>query len=204
MKIKQLETQHTKQFCNLIIDMYANLQNLEWFTPMPYDEESVKGMIENPRFYIVGVFENNELCAVSSLDYKCGKLIGKINLPSDCSLENTVEIGFNIVKSNHQGKGLMKTLVKYLLEKTKKDNFKYTMSKVHRDNIASWKSLLNNNFEVCCTYTKPVKIKDFIELSSQPFFSKIGKENAQKTLSKYKDTDTEIFVDYNIYLKENQ
>ena len=107
MEIKQLETQHTQQFCNLIIDMYSHLKNLEWFTPMPYDYENVKDMIENPRFYIIGIFEYNELCAVSSLDYKCGKLIGKIDLPADCSLENTVEIGFNIVKSNHQGNFLL-------------------------------------------------------------------------------------------------
>ncbi|MBR1984950.1 MAG: GNAT family N-acetyltransferase, partial [Clostridia bacterium] len=185
MDFKQLEIKHTKQFCSLIIDMYSHLQNLEWFTPMPYDEESVQGMILNPRFFILGAFENNELCAVSSLDYKCGKLIGKIDLPQTCSLNNTVEIGFNIVKSNHQGKGLMKVLVKLLLDKVKKEGFKYTMSKVHQDNIASWKSLLNNNFEVCCTYTKPVKKEDFISLSSQPFFSTIGKQNAKNTLSKY-------------------
>ncbi|MBQ9792949.1 MAG: N-acetyltransferase [Clostridia bacterium] len=203
MEIKQLNLSHTQQFCDLIIDMYSHLQNLEWFTPMPYDQENVKGMIENPRFYIVGAFEQDELCAVSSLDYKCGKLIGKIDLPKDCSLKNTVEIGFNIVRSNHQGKGFMKTLVNYLLQKIKTDNIKYTMSKVHKDNIASWKSLLNNNFEVCCKYTKPVKIKDFIELSSQPFFSKLGKENAQKTLSKYTEKDEELFVDYNVYLKQN-
>lgn len=203
MEIKQLNTSNAQAFCDLIIDMYSHLQNLEWFTPIPYDFENVKSIINNPRFFIVGAFENNELCAVSSLDYKCGKLIGKENLPTDCNLENTVEIGFNIVKSNHRGKGLMKTLVKYLLEKIKKDRYKWTLSKVHQDNCASYKSLLKNGFEVFCTYTKPVKVFDFESLSNQDFFCKEGKANAIKTLQKVLPNQTELFVDYNIYLKQN-
>lgn len=201
MEIKQLTIKDTQQFCDLIIDMYSHLQNLEWFTPMPYNFESVKTMIEKPRFYIIGVFDKEKLCAVSSLDYKCGKLVGKIDLPTDCNLENTVEIGFNIVHSSYQGNGLMKTMVNYLLEKTKKDNFKYVMSKAHKDNLASCKSLLKNNFEQYSTYKKEVDINDFISLSSQPFFSKTGKENAQITLSNYSKNDKNIIVDYNIYLK---
>jgi len=201
MEIKQLTQEHTQQFCDLIINMYSHLQNLEWFTPMPYDFESVKTMIEKPRFFIIGVFDKEKLCAVSSLDYKCGKLIGKVDLPSDCSLENTVEIGFNIVHSDYQGNGLMKTMVNYLLEKTKKDGFKYVMSKVHNDNRASYKSLLKNNFELYSTYKKEVDINDFKSLSNQPFFSKVGKENAQKTLKNYTDEDKNIIVNYNIYIK---
>lgn len=202
MNIKKLTINDTQQFCSLIIDMYAHLENLEWFTPMPYDFENVKGMIENPRFYIIGVFDNSTLCAVSCFDYKCGKLIGKVDLPEDCSLQNTVEIGFNIVHSAYQGKGIMKQMVAYLLEKAKNDNFKYVISKVHKDNFASFKSLLKNGFETYSSYTKPVNKQDFILLSSQPFFSKQGKINAQKTLAQYPENAEEIFVSYNIYLKK--
>ena len=202
MEIKQLTNQHTKQFCDLIINMYSHLQNLEWFTPMPYDFESVKGMIENPRFYIIGIFDKEKLCGVSSLDYKCGKLIGKIDLPLDCTLENTVEIAFNIVHSDYQGNGIMKTMVNHLLEKINKDGFKYALSKAHKDNLASCKSLLKNNFELYSTYKKEVDINDFKSLSNQHFFSKTGKENAQKTLANYTNQDKNIIVDYNIYLKE--
>ena len=42
--------------------------------------KNVVDMIENPRFYIVGAFIRNKLIGVSSLDYKCGELIGKIDL----------------------------------------------------------------------------------------------------------------------------
>lgn len=66
---------------------------------MPYDLENVTGMIENPRFYIIGAFINSKLAGISSLDYKCGKLIGKINFPEGCNTEKLVEIGFNIVHS---------------------------------------------------------------------------------------------------------
>ena len=95
----------------------------------------------------------------------------------------------------------MKTMVNYLLEKTKKDGFKYVMSKVHNDNHASYKSLLKNNFELFSSYKKEVDINDFKSLSNQPFFSKIGKENAQKTLANYSNEDKNIIVNYNIYIK---
>jgi hypothetical protein len=62
MEIRQLEKIDAKEFSALIVDMYAHLENLEWFSPMPYDIESVETMIEKPRFYIVGAFENGELC----------------------------------------------------------------------------------------------------------------------------------------------
>ena len=46
--------------------------------------EYYKSIIENPRFYIIGAFENDELIAVTSIDFKCGKLIGKIDFPAEC------------------------------------------------------------------------------------------------------------------------
>ena len=43
---------------------------------------------------------------------------------------------------------------------------------------------------------------DFTNLKNADFFCKKGKENAEKTLSKYKETDTDIIVDYHILLKK--
>ena len=50
--IKQLTTNDVEKFCNLIVNMYSNLENLEWFSPMPYDFENVKSILENPRFLL--------------------------------------------------------------------------------------------------------------------------------------------------------
>ena len=200
MTIRQLNTGDTKSFCNLIVNMYSNLENLEWFSPMPYDFDNVKSMIENPRFYIIGVFENDVLCAVSSFDYKCGKLINKINFPKDCNTEKLVEIGFNMVHSDFRGQGIMKKMVEYLIIKAKNDGFEWIFSKVHKDNLASSKSLLKNGFKIYCDYSKPVDKSDFISLSSQNFFSKNGKELAKTTLNKFKN-DSEIIVDYKILIK---
>lgn len=198
--IKQLTAENTQEFCELIVDMYSHLENLEWFSPMPYDYENVKGMIENPRFYIIGYFEDNVLCGVCSLDYKCGKLIGKIDFPPECNTDKLVELGFTMVHSNHRGKGIMKQMVAFLLEKIKKDGFEGAFGKVHKNNMASYKSLLNRGLEYALDYSKPVKIKDFVSLSNEPFFSKVGKENAIKTLIKYNEDDTEIIVDYHILM----
>ena len=200
--IKQLTTQHAQQFCELIVDMYAHLENLEWFSPMPFDLENVTNMIQNPRFFIVGYFEGDTLCAVSSLDYKCGKLIGKIDLPQNCDITKLVEVGFTMVHSAHRGKGIMKQMVAYLLNKIKQDGFKWCFGKVHKNNFASSKSLLKNGFEVFSDYSKPVNIEDFKSLANQPFFSNQGKENAKLTLAKTNPDDTQIIVDYNIIIKK--
>ena len=202
MIIRKLEPKDTQNFCDLIVDMYANLENLEWFSPMPYDAENVSSMIENPRFYIIGAFDGETLMGVSSLDYKCGKLIGKIDFPQNCNTDKLVEIGFNMVSSKHRGKGIMKQMVQFLLDKIKQDGFEWVFSKVHKDNFASSKSLIKNNFEIYVHYSKPVKISDFVMLSSQDFFSEVGKQNAQKTLAKYQNGETEIIVDYNILIKQ--
>ena len=199
--IRQLTLEDAKDFSNLILDMYSNLDNLEWFSPMPFDLENVKGMISHPRFYIIGYFENDILCGVGSLDYKCGKLLGKIDLPMGHNSENIVELGFHMVSSKHRGHGIMKKLVNHLLNKLNSDGYKFAFAKVHCDNFASSTSLIRNGFNIYSKYNKPVKKEDFIFLSSQEFFSKKGKENARITLEKNKDNE-DIIVDYNILVKE--
>ena len=201
MEIRQLIKEDAKQFSDLIVNMYSHLDNLEWFTPMPYDLDNVVGMIEHPRFYIIGAFIDDKLVGVSSLDYKCGKLIGKIDFPSDCNTDKLVEVGFNLVHSAYRGNGIMQKLVEFLLEKIKKDGFEWVFAKIHKDNIASKKSCLNKGFEIWCDYTKSVDKQDFKSLSSQPFFSELGKINAEKTLKKF-ENDEKILVDYNILMKK--
>ena len=181
--------------------MYSNQENLEWFSPMPFDYENVKGMIENPRFFIVGYFDGDTLCGVGSLYYKCGKLIGKISFPKNCNTDKLVELGFHIVHTKYRGQGIMKKLISFLLDKLKQDGYEWAFGKVHKDNHASSKSLIKNGFEKFSDYAKPVKIFDFKWLSDQDFFCEKGKQNAKITLSKYNDNDTHIIVDYDILVK---
>lgn len=200
--IRQLTVNDTQQFCDLIVDMYSHLENLEWFTPMPYDFATVKSMLENSRFFIIGYFIDDVLCGVCSFDYKCGKLIGKVDFPADCNTDKLVEIGFTMVHSAYKGNGIMKKMVAYLLDKAKTDGFEWVFSKVHKDNFASSKSLIYNGFEKFSNYHKSVNLDDFKYLSSQPFFSPCGKQNAQITLSNLKSDDKEIWVDYDLIIKK--
>ena len=96
----------------------------------------------------------------------------------------------------------MKQMVAHLLEKIEADGFEWAFAKVHKDNFASQKSLTNNNFKIFSSFKKPVKMDEFCSLSEKPFFSEIGKQNAQKTLAKYPKDATEIVVDYNIIVKK--
>lgn len=202
MDFRKLKIEDAEKFSYLIKDMYSHLQNLEWFSPMPFDLENVKSMIENPRFYILGAFDGDILCGVSSFDYKCGKLIGKIDFPTDCDTSKLVEIGFTMVRHDYQGHGLMKNLVKLLLEEAKTEGFEWIFGKVHRDNLASSKSLLNQGFVYFKDLQKEVKRVDFEMLSSQPFFSIVGKKNAKISLEKLKEDDEKLIVPYDILIKK--
>ena len=200
--IRKLTVNDVEQFCGLIVDMYSNLENLEWFSPMPYDYENVKSIVENPRFYVVGYFCKDILCAVSSFDYKCGKLIGKVEFPEYCDTSKLVEFGFTMVHSNYRGNGIMKQLVGFLLNEAKKQGYEWAFGKVHKDNFASSKSLIYNGFEIVGDYSKPVKVEDFKSLSTKDFFSQKGKENANITLSRVSKDEEEFIVDYNIILRK--
>ena len=200
IEIRQIEEKDVDSFCELILNMYSNLENLEWFTPMPFDKENVLTMINKPRFYIIGAFVNDRLVGVSSLDYKCGKLIGKIDFPKECNTEKLVEIGFNLVHSDFRGNKIMQLLIDYLLNYLKEKDFEWVFTKVHKDNIASLKSCYNKGFLSCIDFEKPVEKISFENLSSQDFFSEIGKKNAKDTLKKFKNSE-EIVVNYKILLK---
>ena len=201
MEFRKLEEKDAEQFSALIVNMYSHLESLEWFTPMPYDLQNVIGMIQSPRFYIIGAFVDEKLVGVSSLDYKCGKLIGKIDFPKNCNTDKLVEIGFNLVHFDFRGHKIMQQLIDVLLEKIRQDGFEWVFTKVHKDNIASNKSCFNKGFIKWCGYIKPVDKIDFESLSSQPFFSSVGKKNAKNTLEKFKDSDN-IIVDYNILIQK--
>ena len=201
IKIRQLEEKDADDFCELILNMYSHLENLEWFSPMPFDKENVIGMINKPRFYIIGAFVNDKLVGVSSLDYKCGKLIGKIEFPKECNTEKLVEIGFNLVHFDFRGNKIMQKLIDYLLEYLKQNDFEWVFTKVHKDNIASLKSCLNKGFNPRIDYKKPVEKASFESLSSESFFSEIGKKNAKTTLKRFENSE-EIVVDYKILLKK--
>lgn len=201
MVIRKLCTNDTKQFRDLIIDMYSNLKNLEFFSPMPYDFDNVKSILENPRFYIIGVFDGEFLCAVSSFDYKCGKLLTKINFSKECNTEKLVEIGFTMVHSKYRDKGIMKQMVNYLAELAKQQGFEWIFGKVHIDNLASSKSFIYNDFKPSIRYKKEVNKDEFLSLSLQPFINKEAKGNSKITL-KNNSGNEKIIVDYEILLKK--
>lgn len=196
MILRKLTEQDAGRFQELILDMYNHLENLEWFSPMPTDFESIKDILSNPRFFVLGAFEKDDLLAVSSFDYKCGKLIGQNILPQDCTLENTVEIGFTMVKSNCQGKGIMKKLIIALEEIATKQNFKYIFGKVHIDNNASFRSFLSCVYTKYCEYEKTLKRDEFLSFIEKKILKPTTENKAKLTLQK-----DILSVRYAIYIK---
>lgn len=202
MIFRKLTTTDSEQFCNLIIDMYKNLQNLEWFSPMPYDKENIEEMLMSPRFYVLGAFDNDFLCAVCSFDYKCGKLIGKLEFPPNCDTDKLVEIGFTMVHSKYKGQGIMKQMVNYLLMKAKQQGFEWIFGKVNKENLASLKSFFHNGFKTYCNYLKPIKIKDIKTILSGNILNTNAKNLIEAKLVNTHVNDEYIFTDYEIILKK--
>lgn len=198
MELKIIEEKDTEAFSKLILAMYKNLDNFEWFGLMPTDVDTLKSMISNPRFFILGVWENEELMGVSSLDYKCGKLIGKIEFPKECNTEKLVEIAFTLVHPNHRGKHIAQIIVEKLIDIAKEKGFESVFAKIHIDNIPSKKTFLKLNFVDDLIFKKEVHRSDFEYLLTQSFVNDTAKSNAKLTLTK---NEGEIPLTYQIFYK---
>ena len=199
MEFRKLTEEDAPQMVTLIVDMYKHLDNLEWFSPMPYDEEGVRAILTNPRFFILGAMESGKLCALSSFDFKCGKLIGQSCMPQYCSLDNTAEIGFTMVHSNYKGQGIMKMLLNKLQDFAPLFNKKYLFGKVHIDNIASYKSFTHCGWAEFSRFDKSVKREEFQSFLSSGLLKPSTLEKAKASLNKNND---DIIVKYAILLKE--
>ena len=200
MIIRKLVKEDAKCFQNLILDMYANLTTLEWFSPMPLDEASIEDMICNDRFYIVGMFDGDKLVGVSSLDYKCGKIYGKVTFPEGCDESKLVEIAFNIVRSDYRGNGYMKVLLDNVIEEARKHGCTDVFSKVHCDNFASSKSIESKGLVFFTRYAKPLKVKDVKEILSKNVLSQSATDRAEELLA---CCEGEIIdCSYNLYYKK--
>ena len=112
-----------------------------------------------------------------------------------------VEIAFTMVHSNYRGNGIMKTLVNKLIAEAKSQNFEWVFGKVHKDNFASSRSLINNAFYKHCDYKKLVKIETIKTLLS---FNVLSNKATRKIEDKLKLQSNETFiqVDYQILLKK--
>ena len=198
--IRKLEEKYVHQFSNLILNMYSNLENLEWFSKMPFDEENILNIIKNKRFFIIGYFENENLAAVSCLDYKCGKILDQLDLDKKILTSKIVEIGFSIITIKFRNKGIMKLLLDQLLLKTKEDGFEYAFCKIHNENIPSLSSAKSKGFDVATSFEKKINKKDFLFFLSKDFTGKKAKENVKKTLEKFEEKEL-ITVNYKILIK---
>lgn len=190
MEIRRITQDDAEIFSKLIIDMYGHLDCLDWFSPMPHKVEDVREMIGNPRLFIIGAFENDELVGIASMDYKCGKLIGKIDFPKDCNTDKLVEFGFGMVHSAHRGNGILKIMLKYLLEEAKKQGFEWVFGKVHLDNLASSKSLLANGFFKHLEFAKPSKVADLNKILDAKILSAQATEKIEKRLEENPNAET--------------
>ncbi len=198
MDFRQLNENDAKEFSALIVDMYNHLENLEWFSPMQYDEENVKGLLTNPRFFVLGAFENNTLCGVSSFDFKCGKLIGQSFMPTYCSLDNTVEIGFTMVHSHFLGHGIMKQLIRQLEKQALLFDKQYIFGKVHVDNKASYLSFAHSGYNEFSQFEKAVKQEDFTLFLSAGLLMPSTAEKAKLSLQ---NAENDVHVKYAILIK---
>lgn len=200
MITRRLTKDDLAEFKKLILDMYANLVTLEWFSPMPLGDDDILSMLENERFYILGLFDGDTLAGVSSLDYKCGKIYGKVEFPEGCDESKLVEVAFNIVKTDYRGHGYMKMLVNEVIDYAKSIGLNCIFSKVHNDNIASSKSIEANGLIKFCSYPKPLKVKDMLYLLEMNVLSKSATDRANELIA---SSDGEVVnCNYNLFYKK--
>ena len=74
MEIRELGEADASVLSNLFINMYENLDNIEGFVPILYDQLNVRAMLTNSRYYILGAFENNNLIGAVCLSKPNGSI----------------------------------------------------------------------------------------------------------------------------------
>ena len=196
MEIRLLNKNDAKQFSNLILAMYQKLDNFEWFGLMPTDIENITAMIESPRFTIMGAFENGVLVGVSSFDYLCGKLIGKIDFPADCDTEHMVEVAFTLVNPNYRGKHIAGAIIEKLMKLAVDKKYQSIFAKIHVDNIPSQKVFMRLGYKADLKFVKEVHREKFEKLLTEEFLNDTARKNAIETLAK---SSGELPLSYQIF-----
>ncbi len=141
MKFRRITEKDVAQVSKLIDEMNRNLEDPSFFMTMESDLPSVQKMISKERFLILGAFENGKLAGISALDFKNGKLPEKYRFPVWCDVTRMVEFSFNIVGLEFRGKGLMFQMLTEIKKVALSMGFEFACATVHKDNIASRKTL---------------------------------------------------------------
>ena len=186
MDFIKLDYNDTDKMLSLIIDMYSNIENLEWMPVLPIDRLNVANLLTNSRYYYIGAFENNKLVGAGSLDFKCSNLFGVVQFPKEYNEKNLVQIGPSLVHSEYQGRGIMKEMVSHLTDLAKELKYEYIFSLAHKYSFASVYSFLHSGFNNLCDYNLKISRKDFLNLASQDYISDNAYINAERTLTQTK------------------
>lgn len=170
-----------KKICNeddwqvrkLIKSVLEQLENKDFFIPI--SEEELTELYNEKICILYGAYDADKLVAIAKLDLNNKYDVTELKHCLNIEKYQVAELGRYLCLPEYRRNGIMKNLQKILIDEAIKLNYDYLVVTAHPENIASNKTILNEEFELKNTkilsngfyrniYLKDIKkYKDYVE-----------------------------------------
>jgi len=141
MQLKTLLPEHASKVIALYDEMMAALPSADWFRPIkPTVWQTI---LSNPDIVVLGLWEGDELAALSSLHCN-NNSYDHFEVFASLPQHAKAEIGFSFTATNHRGKGIMGLLVQALFDIASKRGVTHLIAAIHPDNAPSHHGVSKN------------------------------------------------------------
>ena len=147
MKYRIAEEKDFIYIMSLILEIYENLENKDYFAVRSYDIDKMRTLYENNGFFVICEDDNKIVGYISVvIDIKNKDLLFTTRLENEVAAEIS-QIG---VLKEYRKRGIANNLVNLCIEELKRRNkdIKFVFGTVHPENIGSMSTFLKNNFYV--------------------------------------------------------
>ena len=144
-KIGQDQRKKVEKLSEKIIN---GLERKEFFIPITKDE--FDDMFDEEKSIIYAAYAGNKIVGVARMSLK---QIDNDNIKKELGLENnkTTKFGKYLVLNEYRNQGIMKQLLKRLIEESKKLNYEYVIILAHPENVQSNNSIKHIGAELVKT-----------------------------------------------------
>lgn len=157
LEIKELSIEHLSDVMQLQKKVIDGLQEDEKHFILKRSAQDFIKALDHESTYMLGVFDNDKLIAQSIFSYpKNGQERDMEEFADDIPNEELVIYKAILVDKDYRGFGLMKNMLDYIENKSKKAGKKNSIIQIAIDNPASWISAMSNGMSICKVDYDPV------------------------------------------------
>ena len=150
LEIKQLNIEHLSAVMDLQKKVIDGLQEDEKHFVLTRSAQDFIKALEHENTYMLGVFDGDKLIAQSIFAYpQNGQERDIPEFAEDVPNAELVVYKAVLVDKDYRGCGLMRHMLDYIEQESKKFGKKTSIIQIAMDNPASWMSAMNNGMIIC-------------------------------------------------------